>query len=224
MAEDDNSGNLGQGRCGATINLADWALSKDTGTFINWFHPFSNLSYVDARAVETRRRAEAAKTARRLDWRRDADIVRTYDCVSCGVEVCTENLVDVSCCDHCDGQSDGDCGFCDDGVIIHSGATEIVYRDNRSMLRHDGRTFLCGDCACGTNPGDVYNVYWTQQARAVSPAVPPTRMLTGVSLERATQAVGKRHGYATDVFIASPKATTYNQNLEFMYDEEDNNL
>lgn len=95
----------------------------------------------------------------------------------------------------------GDCAYCDNGYLIYGGVSVLVYADSRSMLRHDGQTFLCGACVAGDEEGVCYNVFMMQDERAVTPELPPTATARGLTLEQASKKVGRRSGYITDVAI-----------------------
>jgi hypothetical protein len=91
--------------------------------------------------------------------------------------------------------------MCDDGKLIYGGGSGFEYRDSRAMMRHDGWTFLCGDCACGTDPADRFDVYMIDEGGVVSPQQEPFLLAANVSLAEASDLVGRRDGWRTCVAI-----------------------
>lgn len=198
MAKNISIGHLGQAKGAGTANDSGkgdsefTAVGHDRGT---------NPTRYEVDTATMACRARKAKTARRLDWNRDSELERTYDCVNCGREVVTEHFTDVTSCSVCDGQSDGDCLACDDGVLFFSPATVLEYRDSRSMLCHDGRTFLCGPCACGDEKLELFSVMVLREPTVACLVPTAHEKVYTTSLTYATEVVGKRSESAKAVAI-----------------------
>ena len=145
-----------------------------------------------------------------LDWQRDDDLERVYNCCECGTKVLTEFVTHVVECDQCEGTRWSvyhgyECTHCYRGYIGYGGVTTELH-DSRSMLTHDGR-WKCGDCVCGTHKEARHAKNWNAQ-----PAYSTFLFINGESrgirnsphamtLEQASKAVGKRTGYMTKVAI-----------------------
>lgn len=109
-----------------------------------------------------------------------------------------------------------DCTNCHSFGIRLKQQPYIKYKDLRSMLRHDGQTYLCGDCAMFKNEPDSYDVIEFAEVVGYTPRV--AWRGHDLTLLDAAQLVGKRSKDGNTKTAIVWSGATYEASLEAYFE------